>query len=258
MEEKGKALKADLYGQVPFYRSLVSGELCRFRVVYKETDLLVVAERDLSPQVWSLVREIRLPLEAYLLKRPEFLASLRPLPFDPEAPVLVKEMFLAGEVAGVGPMAAVAGAIAEEVGRALVAQGLTSQVVVENGGDVFLWLKKDAKVALFAGIESPFSQKVCLVVPSCFMPCGVCTSSGKIGHSLSFGRADAVTVVHKKASVADALATAFGNQLKEDRDFDKVIKKAKKVEDLLGVVCLLGEKLLVWGKGIRLEPLKIS
>lgn len=256
-QEEEKQASLDPYGQVPFYRTLVTTDLCKFRVVYRQTDLLVLAERDLSLEVGRIVREVRFPLEGYVLGHPEFLVSLSPLPVDEEAPDIVKEMLLAGRVAGVGPMAAVAGVIAEKVGRAVLERGLSSQVVVENGGDVFLWLKKEARVCLFAGIDSPFSNRVCVVVPARFMPCGVCTSSGKIGHSLSFGKADAITVIHKKASIADALATALGNLLREEGDVDKVLNQARKVEGILGVVGVLGEKLFVWGKGIRLEPLKI-
>jgi ApbE superfamily uncharacterized protein (UPF0280 family) len=240
------------FSQIPFYRTQISTPLKTFRVVYKETDLQILAERDLTSEVISIIREIRTPLEAYILKNPLFLKSLVPLPDDPEAPEIVKTMLKAGEIAGVGPMASVAGAIAEKVGRILLEKGLTSQVAVENGGDIFLNLNKTARVALFAG-DSPFSGKIALVIEKEIMPCGVCTSSGKIGHSLSFGRADAVTVVHKDTAVADALATAFGNILKTFKDFNKVVNKAEKVKNLLGVVGIVEDRIFIWGKFIYIE-----
>ena len=240
------------FSQIPFYRTQISTLLKTFRVVYKETDLQILAERDLTSEVISIIREIRTPLEAYILKNPLFLKSLVPLPDDPEAPEIVKTMLKAGEIAGVGPMASVAGAIAEKVGRILLEKGLTSQVAVENGGDIFLNLNKTARVALFAG-DSPFSGKIALVIEKEIMPCGVCTSSGKIGHSLSFGRADAVTVVHKDTAVADALATAFGNILKTSKDFNKVVSKAEKVKNLLGVVGIVEDRIFIWGKFIYIE-----
>lgn len=123
-------------------------------------------------------------------------------------------------------------AIAEEVGRALLERGLTGEVAVENGGDIFLSLKKEARVSLFAG-DSPFSGKIALLIPQELQPCGVCTSSGKVGHSLSFGKADAITVVHKNTAIADALATAFGNMLKEGKDFKRFQPEQKKLKAYL-------------------------
>ncbi len=242
------------YSVIPFYRTLVSTPLKKFRVVYKETDLQILAEKELVSEALSIIKEIRLPLETYIIKNPEFLKSLVPLALDPEAPEIVKIMLKAGKVAGVGPMAAVAGAIAERMGKMLLEKGLTSQVAVENGGDIFLALKKDAKVALFAG-DSPFSGKIALLIKKELMPCGVCTSSAKIGHSLSFGKADALTVVHKDTAIADALATSFGNTFKKAEDFKKIVAKAEKIDGLMGIVAILKDKIFVWGKYIRLDPL---
>lgn len=223
-------------------------------MVYKQSDLFVLAERDLADEVLKTLIEVRRPLEAYLLKNPLFLKSLVPLPDDPEAPEIVRKMLDAGRVAGVGPMASVAGAIAEAVGKSLLERGLTKEVAVENGGDIFLSLKKEARVSLFAG-DSLFSGRVVLVIPPELQPCGVCTSSGKIGHSLSFGKADAITVIHKDTAVADALATAFGNILKEGEDFRKIKARAERIEGLLGVFAILKDKLFAFSTKIRLEPL---
>ncbi|MCD6490305.1 MAG: UPF0280 family protein [Thermodesulfobacterium sp.] len=242
------------YSAIPFYRTISSTPLKAFRVVYKETDLFVLAEKDLTSETLSLVRDIRVPLEIYILKNPQFLKSLKPLPEDSRASDIVKAMLRAASIAGVGPMAGVAGAIAEKVGKALLEKRLTSQVAVENGGDIFLALKKDAKVALFAG-DSPFSGKIALVIKSKFMPCGVCTSSAKIGHSLSLGTADTVTVVHRDTATADALATSFGNMLNTPDDFKKVATKAEKVKDLLGVVAVIKDKVFVFGKALKIEPI---
>ncbi len=240
------------FSGIPFYRTIVSTPLKSFRVVYKETDLFVLAEKELVKETLEIVREVRSPLEAYILKNPLFLKSLEPLPEDKNAPKIVKIMLRAGSTAGVGPMASVAGAIAERVGRILIKKGLTSQVAVENGGDIFLSLKKDAKIALFAG-DSPFSGKIALVIKKELMPCGVCTSSAKIGHSLSFGSADALTVVHRDTATADALATAFCNFLKKTEDFKKIIVKSKKIRELLGIVALLEGKLFIFGKDMKIE-----
>ncbi|MFN3567819.1 MAG: UPF0280 family protein [Caldimicrobium sp.] len=241
------------YAGIPFYRTQVKSLLKSFRVVYKQTDLLVLAEKELVEETLSLVIDIRRPLEMYILKNPIFLKSLEPLPMDSEAPEVVKKMLYAGEVAGVGPMAAVAGAIAEAVGRALLQKNFTHEVVVENGGDIFLHLKREARVLIYAG-ESVFSGKLALIIPKELQPCGVCTSSGKIGHSLSLGKAEAITVVHRDTAVADALATSFGNLLRESNDFKKVISKAEKIKDLYGVFVVINDKFFAYSEKISLEP----
>lgn len=242
------------YSAIPFYRTKITSPLKKFRVVYRESDLLILAKEDLSKEALEILRNIRAPLERYIQKNPLFLRSLVPLPEDDSAPPIVQTMLKASRTAGVGPMASVAGAIAQAVGVELIQTGLTEEIVVENGGDIFLALKKEAKVALYAG-ESPFSGKIALVIPSSLQPCGVCTSSGKIGHSLSFGKADAVTVVHKETATADALATAFGNLLKEEKDFNKIVEISKKIEDLYGVFAILGDKLFIQTKKIKIKSL---
>ncbi|MFN3505418.1 MAG: UPF0280 family protein [Caldimicrobium sp.] len=245
------------YAGIPFYRTQVKSSLKSFRVVYKQTDLLVLADNELVKETLSLVIEIRKPLEMYILKNPLFLKSLEPLPDDGEAPEIVRKMLYAGRIAGVGPMASVAGAIAEAVGKALLEKNLTQEIVVENGGDIFLNLKKEARVLIFAG-DSYFSGKLALIIPKEVQPCGVCTSSGKIGHSLSFGKADAITVVHKDTAVADALATKFGNMLREGKDFKKIISLAERIDNIYGIFAVVKDKFFTYTKKIFIEPVYSS
>ena len=243
-------------GEIRHYRTwLKPGErLSAFRVVYRETDLAILAERDLSLEGLRVVREVRTPLEKYIQTHPEFLTALKPLPEDPEAPEIVRVMLAAARAARVGPMAAVAGAIAEAVGRRFLAEGLTSQVVVENGGDVFLALKRPATVALFAG-HSPLSGRIGLRIAPEIMPCGVCTSSGKIGHSLSFGRAEAVCVLARDTALADAAATALANLVTGRRALKKVLALAEEIPGLLGVVVVAGDEIGARGPAVELVAL---
>ncbi len=237
------------------YRTLIKGQkLLSFRTVYRESDLLILAERDLSEEAFRVLLETRKTLENYLSSRPDFLKALKPLPEDPQAPALVRRMYRAGKAAGVGPMAAVAGAIAEEVGRRLVLAGLTKEIAVENGGDVYLALDRDATVTILAG-DSPLSGKIGLKVKKKLMPCGVCTSSGTVGHSLSFGKADALCVLAKDTAFADACATALANRIKSTRDLKRLPQLLREIPGLLGVVGILGENLLAWGKALELVPL---
>jgi ApbE superfamily uncharacterized protein (UPF0280 family) len=141
-------------------------------------------------------------------------------------------------------MAAVAGAIAEQVGLALLRE--SGEVVVENGGDCFVKVESSVQISIFAG-RSKLSNTLALTIYPERTPLGVCTSSGTVGHSLSFGRADAVTVISSSAPLADAAATMTCNQIKSEGDIRQAIDFAQKIEGVLGVVVIVGEQIGAWG-----------
>jgi hypothetical protein len=235
------------------YRTLVdSGRLTAFTVTVKETDLHIQAQRDLKALARELVLEHRGYLEAYIRRHPEFLGTLEPwLTADP-SPAVVADMIAAGAAAGVGPMAAVAGAIAEQVGRGLLPH--SKEVIIENGGDIFLKTASKATVAIFAG-PSPLSLKVGVAVGCGGRPLGVCTSSGTVGHSLSFGKADAVCVVSRSCALADAAATAVGNRVQSTRDIAGGIEFGKGIRGVQGLVIIVGDRLGAWGE-VEVVPLR--
>ncbi len=227
------------------YRNRVkSGHLTAFEVTVKETDLHVQARCDLSALTRDLILEQRGYLEAYIRQHPEFIATLNPWPLTGPAPNMVRDMIAAGHAAGVGPMAAVAGAVAEHVGRGLLAY--TDEVIIENGGDIFLQTSQAVTVALWAG-SSPLSLRIGLRTGGRNDPIAVCTSSGTVGHSLSFGRADAVCVLSSSGALADAAATAIGNRIHSKQDIPAGIEFAKRISGVLGVVVVAAEKMGVWG-----------
>ncbi|MFC2059262.1 UPF0280 family protein, partial [Chloroflexota bacterium] len=168
-----------------------------------------------------------------------------PLQVEDDAPKLVREMALAADVVGVGPMAAVAGTIAEEVGTRLL--DLTDEVIVENGGDIFIKSLHQRLIGIYAG-DSPLTGKIAFEIKPEDTPLGICTSSGTVGHSFSFGLADAVTVFSKSTALADAAATAIGNRVRSAEDIPGAIEFAKKVSRLDGVAIVKGESLGLWGK----------
>jgi len=240
------------------YRSLLeAGDLVASFARVKDTDLHILADRDVSLWGRDLALQYRLQVESYIMKNPEFLHSLIPLARDDHSPSLIKEMFDAGLTAGVGPMAAVAGAIAEYVGRALVNNGCL-EVIVENGGDIFLYRSGDCRVAIFAG-ESPLSNRVGLQLKAVNMPVAVCTSSGTVGHSLSFGKADSVTVIAQSAALADAVATRLGNEVGKSGGGDSGIKKAletgQRISGVQGVVVICNELI---GAAGEVELIKLA
>jgi len=227
------------------YRSLVSEDkLATFRVVVKETDLMVRTDKPLQEETTDLVLKHRMALERYIGDHPDFVDRLSPYPVDPFAPPIVKTMMEAGQKAGVGPMGAVAGAVAEYVGRDLLA--LSKEVVIENGGDIFIRATFPLTVAILAG-HSPLSGKLGVRIDWQASPVGVCTSSGTVGHSLSLGRADAAVVVSASAALADAAATAIGNAVSDQADVPSAIRLGENIDGVLGIVVILGDKMGVWG-----------
>ncbi|MBC7327033.1 UPF0280 family protein [bacterium] len=239
--------------QTPFYRDLIKDDsLISYRVKIKQTDLLIRTEKDCRGIAEKRTKELRRQLEDYIESDPAFLHSFEPYFVREDAPEIVKVMAGASILAGVGPMAAVAGAIAELVGKELMKY--SSEVIVENGGDIFLYCKKPRVVGIYAGESSPFSQGVGILVQPEETPLGICTSSGTVGPSFSFGEADAVAVIAPSAALADASATAIANQVRKNTPLEKAIKKAQEIEGLSGVVVIKGDKLVMWGK-VNLVPI---
>jgi ApbE superfamily uncharacterized protein (UPF0280 family) len=147
-------------------------------------------------------------------------------------------------------MASVAGALAEQVGTELLDH--TTQVIVENGGDIFLKVSRDITVGIYAG-NSPLSNKLAVKIPFASTPLGVCTSSGTVGHSLSFGRADAVTVIAGSAALADATATSIGNRVKVAGDIEHGLDIVQHIEGIAGALIIVDDKFGVWGD-IEIAP----
>ena len=228
------------------YRSWLARDgLVPFRVAIQETDLYILAHSPLEQEAREAVIQLRHQLEAYIRANPDFASSLAPLPEDPRAPKIVQEMLTASQQAGVGPMAGVAGAMAEFVGRELLVS--SPEVVVENGGDIFIQINTERKIGLFAG-ESPLNMKVGIRVPPERTPLGICTSSGTVGHSQSFGRADAVCVISPSAALADVAATALGNRVGGKGDIERVLEEGRRISGVEGVVIIVDDALGAWGE----------
>lgn len=245
--------KPESYRQRDYRCGLDTGNLSSFEVKVRETDLQIFATKNVQIQAEEQVIFLRNQLENYIASHPHFLDSLSPVTADPLAPPIVKKMMLAGEIAGVGPMAAVAGVISEMVGRHLLTIDGVHEVIIENGGDIFLCREKDSTVAIYAG-ESPLSGKVGLRIEAKNMPLGICTSSGTIGHSLSLGQTDSVTVLSLSTPLADAVATRLGNEVVKSSDIGKALGIAAGIKGIIGVVIMLDEELGVWG---QVELLKL-
>ncbi len=236
-----------------FYRKRVTLEnLSDFRVVVKETDLYIHAERNIEKEAREVVLKYRDYIETYINKNPIFVSTLKPVKITGPAPLIIREMAVAGEKAGVGPMASVAGAIAECVGKDLLS--LTDKIVVENGGDIFLKLDHPVTIGIYAG-KSHLSMRIGIKVICKNKPVSICTSSGTIGHSMSLGKADAVCVVSKSCFLADAAATSIGNRVHSKKDIPDAVEYGKNINDIKGIVIIKGDKIGMWGD-IELVPIK--
>lgn len=239
------------------YRSLFrQDDLVHFQVVMRQTDLDIGVRRErFSPELASwvekLVRELREPFERYTREHPAFLRSLVPCEPIPGAPSIAVDMAQAAYLAGVGPMAAVAGAFAQYVGRALARR--SKDVIVENGGDIYLRSTRRRRIGIFAG-NSPLSNRIALEIKPEETPLGICTSSGTVGPSLSLGRADAAVILSPSAILADAVATAAGNMVQDSGDVRQAAEFAAAIEGVTGAVIIKDDRLAACGK-LKLVPL---
>jgi len=230
------------------YRHWVKNEgLVSFNVAVKETDLYIRASSNLRRKAYKLVLKYRGMLEEYIKRNPIFLTSLEPITVGEDAPIIVREMVRSTGRVGVGPMAAVAGAIAEFVGNDLLA--FSAEIIVENGGDIFLKSLKKRMIGIYAG-KSPLTGRIALEINGEDTPLGICTSSGTVGHSLSYGKADAVIALSPSTTLADAAATAIGNLIVQHGDIPKGVELAKGIEGLKGVIIIQDDKVGLWGEVI--------
>ena len=222
-----------------------------FRSVFRETDLWVAvdeenynksAERFTSDRI----RYYRKFLDEYIEIHPWFRDSLIPVKIPQGVHAIISEMGRAAESAGTGPMSAVAGTVAEYICNDLIREFGLKEVVVENGGDIFMKLASPAMISVFAG-SSPLSEKIILVIKPEETPVAVCTSSGTLGHSLSFGKADACMIACRSGALADAYATAFCNKVKSEEMVLAVTEKALKNTDILSVVIIMEDKVGLGG-----------
>lgn len=233
-----------------YRRTIDPAGLVTFRVTVRESDLSISARSPLVTEARSVCRQLRSELDDFAAAMPRFVESFVPVEVPEGAPAIVTDMADAARLAGVGPMAAVAGAMAEHVARRL--SEFSDEVIVENGGDCFLISRTDRTAALHAGTSS-LSGKVGIVVPADLMPCAICTSSATVGPSVSLGRADAAVVIATRGSIADAAASALGNRVHSAQDIRGALESLSEIEGILGSVVVIGDAFGAWGAA-RLVP----
>jgi uncharacterized protein len=227
------------------YRNWVKNkDLVSFNVIVEETDCYISASLNLAGKARRLIQKYRSHLKKYISSHPQFFTTLEPFECEEDAPSIVKAMCQAGKQAAVGPMAAVAGAVAYFIGEELTP--FSPDLIIENGGDIYLRSTRDRLIGIYAG-RSPLSGKIGIQIPAKNTPLGISTSSGTVGHSLSFGKADAVVVLAETAILSDAAATCIGNLIITPTDIPVGISRAQSIHGVTGVLIIKDEEMGAWG-----------
>jgi ApbE superfamily uncharacterized protein (UPF0280 family) len=227
-----------------FYRQNVDDNLYSFEITIKESNLFIKTCKDLKLLAFDALYKIRKDLESYILKSKDFFTSLVPVKQDKSAPPIVKKMIKTSSIVGVGPMACVAGAVSAELGKILLKH--CDECIVENGGDIFLKLNKDTKLGLYVGKGNPLND-IYIILKKSDRPYGICTSSAKVGPSLSFGTSDASLIISHDAYFSDCLASACGNIIKNENDLQKAIDLAMTFKETIGCCFVCNGKIAFWG-----------
>ena len=231
------------------YRSRFSSDERRwFCVKFLESDLWIGVDSgsyraSMEADTYAMLVDLRRQMDAYLLMDPQYKTALTPYDAGLEAPNILKEMSRVSHKTGIGPMSAVAGAVAKKVAEFLG----TQEVIVENGGDIYAQAASDMDISVFAG-QSPLSEKIGLHIPAAEFPLGICTSSGTVGPSLSLGRADAVMIVCKDVLLADSYATAMANRIKTVNDLQSVIDRISDIPEILGAIAVKDDRMAITGR----------
>lgn len=193
------------------------------------------------------LNDLREELELYCAYATEFRESLKPYTTDFSAPTIAQHMSRMSYRSNVGPMAGVAGGFAQYLGQELLQRFSLSEILVENGGDLFISSDKKMNVKLFAGGD-PAAENITLSIPASYGPLGLCASSGKFGPSLSLGKADLVVVACRDAILADQFATAYANRIRSKSDVAVQIEDSRAYPEILSLVIVMEKTLAIRGE----------
>ena len=232
------------------YRTAAAPDLWRGRIVIGESDLWVLANTDCRMAITTRLKILRRQLKEYISRYPDFQTNLTSYSMDPTAPEIIQWMIRVTAPLNIGPMASVAGAVAGMLGLELMT-GLP-ELIIENGGDIYLRSQKERVVAVYAG-SSPFSKRIGLRIAPQPSGIGICTSAGKVGPSLSLGKSDAVVIIASDTALADAAATAVGNRIQTTTDLPAALAYARTISGLSGALLIKEDKLAVRGE-VELTP----
>ena len=235
------------------YRNSLSNERFQSFVIQHETADLWIGidpgsfQKEMADIALATLKSVLDELEVYAASNPFFKKSLKPCSVQDDAPAIIRQLAIAGEKAGVGPIAAVGGLLSETVGRALLENFSIGELVVENGGNLFVKLQEPLVMSIFAG-ESPLSGMAGLEILPEQTPLGVGTFTQADRWPMNFGKADAVMICCKEAALADALTTGFGNRIKKAADVENVLNRTEHVPEILAAVLVCDDQIGIRGE----------
>lgn len=196
--------------------------------------------------VTQAIVDERRQLERYIARHPAFRSSMQPLSLLDNAPESAKRMALAAKLTGTGPMAAVAGTLAQLGAEAALTAGC-SEAIVENGGDMYLFSEQSVTIALHSG-DATIADRLAFRLSPQDMPLAICSSSSTMGHSFSYGQCDLATVLAKSAALADAAVTMICNQIHHKNDLMPVLNDAGTIPGIQGILAIKDGKIGIWGR----------
>jgi len=212
----------------------VSSDLYEYGVVIGESRIHLKSDsKEAILQSVDDVKRHRRELLEYIWRHPDFLYALKPMTIAGHVPRIIRKMAESSRVAGVGPMASVAGAIADLGLESMIKRGAET-AVIENGGEIAAITERPISVTLVSN-SLAISGKIGFYITQGDCPIGIATSSSKTDHAISFGEADSVTVIADEASLADAAATAVCNSVLGNDVKDSIRKGLMKSTELRGV-----------------------
>ncbi|MGC9367622.1 MAG: UPF0280 family protein [bacterium] len=235
------------------YRYQVKSEnLEKFLVCYKQSDLWIGIDKQsyqlIYPDlIYRKLVKLRHLFETHVAKYPDFKSSLTPIIPPADAEPMITHLYQLSEKVGVGPLAGIAGCFAQQIGEFIIKKLGGKQLIVENGGDIYINGKQTSQVLIFSQ-KSKLTHTFSIEITPDITPCGVCTSSGKYGHSKNLGKADSVTVICGDAVMADLLATALSNEIKSARDIEKVLEWSEKIDEIIFIAIIFNQHIGFRGK----------
>jgi ApbE superfamily uncharacterized protein (UPF0280 family) len=216
----------------------------RHHIERQETIITLLCGNRYRSTAERAAAQFRNLLTDHIRRVPAFLTSHQPLLAPEGTDARILQMYEAASRTGVGPMASVAGAFADAVLQSLLAAG-APEAVADNGGDIALFITEPVRIGIYAGNASV--KRLAFHVEPAVRPLGICTSSGTVGHSFSYGRADAAVVISDDVILADAAATALGNRVKDKSDLTECFKFMDDIGEIQGAMVILDDQVAMYG-----------
>ncbi|WP_028584883.1 UPF0280 family protein [Desulfogranum mediterraneum] len=214
---------------------------------WKDTNLRISSDQ--FELITATIMAQRRELEAYIRQQPAFQSALSPIPLLEQAPAIARRMGRAAELTGLGPMASVAGTLAQLGVEAAMAAGC-GEAIVENGGDIALFSREAITIGIYPG--SVLAGGLAFALRPEELPLAICSSSSTMGHSLSLGDCDLATVTAREAALADSVATLVANSISAAKDLESVLNRAGAIAGVQGILAVKSGKIGIWGSLPRL------